>query len=180
MTSISSNNQSVHHRSPLSRLQQALASEVTSGKVKSADQTALAAALESIDSSMQSSMASGTRPSPEEGKSKVQSLIDDMVSNGSLTSDQASELKTVFEDTFAGGPGGAKGKMGPPPPPPSDDSDSDETSGNFTLTLSGSNSDILSLLQDLMKSLASTGTTSYSQSATANTNISSLFLDKSA
>lgn len=166
--------------SPLAMLQKTLAAEISSGKIKSSDEDALSSALDTIDSAMRSSRPSGP-PSPEEGKAKVESMIDDMVSKGALTSEQAEELKSVFEDTFAGGPGGTKGKMGPPPPPPSDEESGEDSSSNsISLTLTGSSSDIASLLQKLMESLASSGSSTYSSSAKTNASVSSLFIDKAA
>lgn len=180
MTSISANSLSTQRLSPLAMLQKTLAAEVSSGKIKSSDENALSSALDTIDSAMRASRQSGP-PSPEEGKAKVESMIDDMVSKGTLTSEQAEELKSVFEDTFAGGPGGAKGKMGPPPPPPSDeDSEEDSSSTSISLTVSGSSSDIASLLQKLLESLASNGSSTYSSSAKTSSNVSSLFVDKAA
>jgi hypothetical protein len=176
MTSISST-QAMRHQSPLLKLQQTLAADISSGKISAADKSALSSALDTIDSAMQS----GSRVSPEDGKAKVESMIQDMVSDGTLTADQAEELNTVFSDTFSGGPGGAKGPKGaggPPPPPPGDE-DSDESS-DVTLSLTGSSTDIATMLKKLLESLASNGTSTYSSSASSNTNVSSLFLDKTA
>lgn len=180
MSTISASMQNVHHHSPLAKLQKTLASEISSGKINSADESALTSALESIDSSMQSAMTSGTRPTPEEGKAKVQSLISDMVSKGTLTSEQASELQQVFDDTFTGKAKGPGGMQGPPPPPPEEESDEESSSDSVSLTLTGSSSDITELLQKLLKSLASGSSSTYSSSASANNNVNSLFLDKTA
>ena len=78
MTSISA--ASINTRqSPLQMLQNELLSEVKSGAISSSDQDALSAALTDIDSAMQASrasdQASGTRPSPDELKSKIDDLI---------------------------------------------------------------------------------------------------------
>jgi hypothetical protein len=73
----------------------------------------LSAALTDIDSAMQASRASdqtsGTRPSPDQLKSKIDDLIAGEVSSGKLTSDRAAELQGIFKAAFANGPGG------PPP-----------------------------------------------------------------
>lgn len=95
--------------SPLDRLQNQLKTSVTNGTVKSADQDVLSTALTSIDQSITQSRASqapGTRTDP---RSQVQGLIDQQVQNGTLTSDQASELQSVFQQAFSHGPGGAGG-----------------------------------------------------------------------
>ena len=124
MTSISAASAQTY-QSPLQKLQDELLSEVKSGAIKSSDQDALSSALTDIDSAMQASrasdQASGTRPSPDELKSKIDDLIAGEVSSGKLTSDQATELQGIFKAAFANGPGGAGGPGGPggaggPPP----------------------------------------------------------------
>src|SRR5207247_10697018 len=97
--------------------QNELTKEVSAGSISTGDQDALSSALDSIDSSLQSQRdadrASGTRPSPGDLKSKVDDLIAAQVSDGKLTSDQASELKTVFQNACQNGPGGPGGAGGP-------------------------------------------------------------------
>ena len=117
MTSISAASARTY-QSPLQKLQDELLSEVKSGAIKSSDQDALASALTDINSAMQASrasdQASGTRPSPDGLKSKIDDLIAGEVSSGKLTSDQATELQGIFKAAFANGPGGAGGPGGPP------------------------------------------------------------------
>jgi len=100
MTSISAASAG-NYQSPLQRLQQQLQSDVSDGTISSSDQSALSTALTDIDTALQSSrssdQSSGTRPSKDEMKSKVDDLIANEVSNGTLTSDQADELKNVFK-----------------------------------------------------------------------------------
>ena len=116
MSSIGSATASQQSFSPLKMLQTELASEVKAGTINSSDQSALSSALDDIDQAMQSSKPSaGSRPSPDEMKSKIEGLIDDQVSSGKLTSDQADELKGVFAKGLQGGPGGPGGAGGPPP-----------------------------------------------------------------
>jgi hypothetical protein len=99
--------------SPLSRLQNTLASEVSSGAINSGDQSALNSALSDIDSTLRSQGSSaGSPPSPDAMKSKIDSLIADEVKSGKLTSAQGDELKTVFAKAFQGGPGGSGGPGG--------------------------------------------------------------------
>src|SRR6266550_4977432 len=128
MTSISAISSS-NYQSPLQKLQDELQAEISSGTIGSSDQDALSSALTDIDSSLQQSRSSdqagGTRPSPDDLKSKIDDLINGEVSSGKLTSAQATELQGVFKAAFAngaGGPGGAGGAGGPPPggPPPAD------------------------------------------------------------
>lgn len=167
MTSISAAGSS-SYQSPLQKLQQELQAELTSGKISNGDQDALSSALDSIDQSMQAdrgSASGGTRPSPDDMKAKIDDLIGDQVSSGKLTSDQADELKGVFQAAFADGPGGAKGAGGPPPgggpggPPPSDSSDDSDSSTNV--------SDIMQqFLDSLKQSLEASTSSAYSASGT--------------
>lgn len=177
MSSIGSATASQQSFSPLKMLQTELASEVKAGTINSADQSALSSALDDIDQAMQSSKPSaGSRPSPDEMKSKIEGLIDDQVSSGKLTSDQAEELKGVFAKGLQGGPGGAGG------PPPggaggaggasgsksSDETDPADSNGDGTVSAieqaaydatnktdstSSSDSDVTKLLQSFLDSL---------------------------
>ena len=183
MTSISAASTNTY-QSPLQKLQDELLSEVNSGAIKSSDKDALSAALTDIDSAMQASrasdQASGTRPSPDQLKSKIDDLISGEVSSGKLTSDQATELQGVFKAAFAngpggaGGPGGPHGAGGPPPggPPPSDDASSSDDSSSSTSSID----DILKqFLQSLQQSLLASSSTSYSATGTSSSSSSSSF-----
>lgn len=174
MSSIGSATASQQAFSPLKMLQAELASEVKAGTISSADQSALSSALSDIDSAMQASKPSaGSRPSPDEMKAKIEGLIDDQVSSGNLTSEQAEELKGVFESAFKGGPGGAGG---PPPGGPggaggsksSEETDPADSNGDGTVSAieqaaydatnktdstSSSDSDVTKLLQNFLDSL---------------------------
>lgn len=189
MTSISAASINTY-QSPLQKLQDELLSEVNSGAISSSDKDALSAALTDIDSAMQASrasdQASGTRPSPDELKSKIDDLIAGEVSSGKLTSDQATELQGIFKAAFAngpggaggpGGPGGPGGAGGPPPggPPPSDDaSSSDDTSSSSSS--STSIDDILKqFLQSLQESLSASSSTSYGATGTTSSSSSASF-----
>jgi hypothetical protein len=106
MTSISSLSNSTTTMTPLQRLQQELAAEESDGTVSASDASALSTALSDIDSTLQSDASSSegtTPPSSEEMQAKVESLIDQEVKSGKLTSDQGEELKKVFAATFASG-----------------------------------------------------------------------------
>ena len=114
MTSISPTG--YQQQSPLITLQNELTSMVSSGTISSSDQSALSSALTDINSALQSD-ASSSPPSPTDIKSKIDSLIAQEVQNGKLTSDQATELQSVFSNAFSqGGPGGPGGPGGGPPP----------------------------------------------------------------
>jgi hypothetical protein len=198
MTSISAAS-AQSYQSPLQKLQDELLSEVKSGAISSSDKDALASALTDIDSSIQSGrasdQASGTRPSPEDLKSKIDDLINGEVSSGKLTSDQATELQGVFKAAFAngpggaggghGGPGGPGGAGGPPPgghggPPPSDSASSSDDSSSSTTSID----DILKqFLQSLQEQLSASSSTSYgatgssSSSSSTSASFSALLID---
>ena len=171
-------------------MQDELLSEVNSGAISSSDKDALSSALTDIDSAMQASrasdQASGTRPSHDQLKSKIDDLIAGEVSSGKLTSDQATELQGVFKAAFAngpggaggpGGPGGPGGAGGPPPegPPPSGDaSSSDDTSSSSSS--STSIDDILKqFLESLQESLSASSSTSYGATGTTSSSSSASF-----
>lgn len=157
MTSISAASHNTF-QSPLQRLQDELQSEVKSGAISSSDQDALSAALTDIDSAMQASRSSdqagGTRPSPDDLKSKIDDLINGQVSSGKLTSDQATELQGLFKEAFAHGPGGAGGS------PPSDGASSTDSSDSSSGT-SSINDILQQFLESLQQSLSSSASTSY-------------------
>lgn len=182
MTSISATSTTGY--SPLDLLKQELAKEVSSGTVSSSDQTALSSALDDIDSELKSqiggSSSTGTPPSPDQMQSKIDSLIDNEVSSGKLTADQAKELKAVFANTFAGGPGGAASSAS------SDVSSSDTTSSTDSSSSSSSPNDeieeLLKTLLDAVQNSEKQTTSSYNANGTntSSTTSTSLVLDYSA
>jgi hypothetical protein len=95
-----------HHKTPEQRVLAELQSEVGSGQISSADSDVLTKSIQSIGSELKaehdSDAASGDTKKPDKTGllDKIASLIDGQVSSGSLTADQASELKTVFQSTF--------------------------------------------------------------------------------
>ena len=128
MTSISALSTHHHqHASPLQRLQDELQSDVSSGTISSADQSALSSALNDIDSSLQSDGTSDQSGGSGPGgiKSKIDDLIQQEVSSGKLTAQQATELQDIFKSAFSHDPGGAGG------PPPAGGTDNSST-GNST------------------------------------------------
>lgn len=173
MTSISATSSSAY-LSPLQKLQDELQAELNSGAIDSVDQDTLSSSLTDIDSSLQGSragdQAGGTKPSPDDLKSKIDGLIAGEVSSGKLTGDQATELQGVFKAAFAGGPGSAGGARGPhgghggaPPADSSSAADSTDSSSGAT-----SADDILNqFLQSLQDSLAASSSGSYSATGNA-------------
>ncbi|WP_407187983.1 hypothetical protein [Bradyrhizobium centrosematis] len=176
MTSISAASAG-NYQSPLQRLQQELQSEVSAGTISSSDQSALSTALTDIDTALQQSQSSGTRPSKEGMQSKIDDLISSEVSNGTLTSDQADELKSVFQSALANGPGGAGG---PPSGPPPDDSSSDASSTDSTSSSSTdqTTAEILQqFLQALQQSQSSSSSYGANGSSSSSSNFSALLID---
>lgn len=182
MTSISAASAG-HYQSPLQKLQQELQSEVSDGAVSSSDQSALTTALQDIDTALQQSkssdQSSGTNPSGGGLKSKIDDLISSEVANGTLTSDQADELKGVFQSAFAKGPGGPGGAGGPPPgPPPSDDgSSASASSTDQTTSSSSTESSTAKILEQFLQALqqSQSSSSSYSANGTTSASISSDF-----
>ncbi|WP_027171687.1 hypothetical protein [Methylobacterium sp. 10] len=124
---------------------QAIGSEVSTGSISATDGTALSSALHSIDASLKSggSASTGstrTRLDPSQIQDKISSLIDDQVSSGSLTDDQAETLKSLFEANAPGkgGTGGAAGAGARPlgPPPSDDETQSASTSSETSASVS--------------------------------------------
>lgn len=169
---------------------------VQAGSIQATDATALETALDSIDSSLSSagsssSSATQSRLDPSAMKDRIDSLIEDQVTAGTLTEDQAATLQAFFAQ---GGPNGASGSSestevagidstggvggpgpmrGPPPPPPSgSDSDDDEDDDTSTTSTSSSVADqlgtVISFLENLRSSLTSStyGTTAQESSNT--------------
>jgi hypothetical protein len=179
-TTISSSSYAAQRPSPRDMLQNTLAAQVSSGEVSSSDASALSSALDQIDQAMKAERGSfsSTRtapPSPEEAKSKIDSLIAEQVEAGTLTEDQAAELKEIFSETFANGPGGGRGPGGPPPgPPPGEES---ESSGTTSLTITTNDSAVSTALQDFLKQLQEKLGSGYGTSgqSTSGTSTSLLF-----
>jgi hypothetical protein len=180
MSSISS--AAMQSYSPLQRLQTTLASEILAGNINSADQSALSSSLSDIDAALKSQMESGgTRPSPEEMQSKIDSLIANEVSEGDLTAEQAEELKNVFSTAFQGGPGGAGGAGGPPPGPPPTGSDEDDDTTSATSSTSSDVSELIQEFLEKLKDTLSSSSSSYSANGSNHASqIQSLIVNYSA
>ncbi|SFK30988.1 hypothetical protein [Methylorubrum salsuginis] len=165
------------------RIDDRLEQGVSSGTISATDATALSSALDSIDDSLSSdstgstgSSARAARPDPAAMKDRIDGLIADQVSAGTLTSDQADTLKALFSGggDEARGPDGPGGPGGPGGPPPSgaagsgDTSDSAASDGNAAA--SKLISDFLSQLQSSLGTgggYGATGASSGSRTATS-------------
>jgi hypothetical protein len=111
-----------------------ISAAVSAGSISTDDQEALGNALDAIDATLSASRTSGARPSGDM-KARMDSLIDQQVEAGTLTDEQAEELKELFAAGPAsgvqglGGPGGPGGMgcAGGPPPSSGSEDDDDET-----------------------------------------------------
>jgi hypothetical protein len=185
MTSISGSMSVASMMSPNDRMKLALQAAVSTGSVKSTDQSALSGALDDIDAAMKSSGPSAANTSASAMKTKVDGLIDKEVTDGKLTDDQATELKSVFADAASkmGGPkgtGGPGGPGGPPPPPPSDDS-GDDTTTSSTDTTKSAIEQMIAFLKQLEQTVSSSSTYGSTGTSTAsNSTSSSVLIDSLA
>lgn len=95
--------------SPRSRMDEDITAAVKAGVLSQTDASAIETALDKIDSSLQSgaSNQTGTTLDPKQMKDRVNGLIDQQVKDGTLSQDQADELKAFF----AAGPGGQDGNQ---------------------------------------------------------------------
>lgn len=205
MTSISTATQvytpqpTAHAHSGKGRMASAIQQQEASGALSSTDATALTNALSSIDSSLSSdtssanSVTSGTsgssssdRLDPSSAKDRIDSLISDQVSSGTLTSDQATELKNLFASpgkSVSGTDSGSNsdGPDGPPPGPPpaigASGSPSDSTSSPPGSTSGSSSSDLLSTFIQQLQAAQSNGMGYASSGLTSSSQSSALLFD---
>jgi hypothetical protein len=185
MTTISALASGMTRQSPLDHMKSVLSDEVSSGSIDESDESALSSALESIDESLKSDAESSSSSSTSSSstktdmKSKIEGLIDDQVTSGTLTDDQASELKKLFSDASPKQGEGA----GAPPPPPDDASSSTSTSTSSTSTTDSTSTDdsTSSALSDFLAALKSqqSGST-YGSNGGLTSASSSLVLDTEA
>ncbi|HLG80221.1 MAG TPA: hypothetical protein VKY22_04335 [Bradyrhizobium sp.] len=167
ISSVSSNT----YQSPLQKLEAELQTEVSNGTISSSDQSALSSALKDIDSAIKSGQSSDSsgKLSPSDMQSKIDDLIQNEVSSGKLTSAQATELKGVFQSTFAQGAGGT-GSASLTVDASSITSSSTSSSTATSSTDTSSISELLQqFLQALQSSLSSSSSTSYNASGTSTT-----------
>lgn len=192
--------------SPRAMMDQRIDSAVQSGKLSETDETALETALDAIDEALGSGSAASSssgkasaKLNPSDMKDRIDSLIEDQVSSGTLTSDQASALQSFFAQggqqpaggsesqsasvdgvEGAGPAGGPKGMRGPPPPPPAaaEDSEEDDDSSTTTETTAADQLDaMIAFLENLREGTTSTTYGSSSTSSSSNSANSGLVVD---
>lgn len=134
--------------SPRAMMDSRIDAAVEAGSLSEVDSAALETALDSIDSALASSASnnSTSKLDPSGMKERMDSLIADQVSAGTLTEDQAATLQSLLaqggpgappsgEDesmsvdgmTAMNGKSGPGPMRGPPPPPPADASSTDSS-----------------------------------------------------
>lgn len=108
--------------SPKQRLLDRISAQAQAGSLSAADASALTSAVQDIDQTMSGASGTTTRLDPAQAKSRMDDLVDAEVTKGTLTSDQATTLKTLLSPQKGGGQGGDRGGVGgaggPPPGPP--------------------------------------------------------------
>lgn len=175
MTSISSlSTASTPPQPPRDRMNDRLSAAVSSGEISATDEKALSSALDSIGSSLEADRSSGTKPSGDM-KSKMDALIQKQVDDGTLTEDQAGELKTMFAKGAHGkhGPHGAHGGKGAAPAQDADadtDTKTDPAATPATTTTADATTDAVS---QFLKQLRDTAEDTTSYSASGDTSKSS-------
>jgi hypothetical protein len=148
-----------------------ISAAVSAGSISTDDQEALGNALDAIDATLSASRTSGARPSGDM-KARMDSLIDQQVEAGTLTDEQAEELKELFAAGPASGVQGLGGPGGPGgmgcaggPPPSSGSEDDDDESVDATEAAAAQLDAIMAFLENLRNSLSNglygeSGTTS--------------------
>lgn len=137
--------------SPRAMMDRRIEAAVEAGSVSEVDSAAMETALDSIDSALSASAGSETgRLDPSAMQDRIDSLIEDQLSAGTLTQEQAAQLQGFFaqgpgapsstdsasaDSAIDGlsGVGGAGPMRGPPPgPPPAASEEEDSASSSAT------------------------------------------------
>lgn len=135
----------------------------------SADEVALSSALDDIDRSLNGAGTDGRANnavtlSPDDLRSKISDLISDEVKNGKLSNDQATDLQSMLDDAFDGGPTDLSF---------SDDSDDDLLGQREFATDFSAAKDTSTLLQDFLKSAGDQDSQSNYDAAGSSSTVSS-------
>lgn len=198
MTSISGSFQMHPMQSPRAMMDKRIDAAVSAGSISTEDQTALDSALDAIDSTLSAGSAKQTsRLAPADMKEQIDSLIDGQVSAGTLTEDQATELRNFFaqgpsaadgssasgteETGELAGIGGTRGMrpMGPPPGPPPGGSD-EESSSDGETSITDQLDTLIAFLEKLRQSLSSDNGYSLAGSTSSGSTASGLVVDQLA
>ncbi|HUD92284.1 hypothetical protein [Sphingobium sp.] len=164
--------------SPRVSMDRKIDAAVEAGSLSEVDGDTLETALDSIGSALTISAGDGSsRLDPSEMKDRIDSLIDDQVSAGTLTEDQAATLQSFFAQgpggsvqtadgsdgggmsvESMGGIGGTGLMRGPPPGPPpsalSEDDDSSSTNSTDATSATEQLDSIIAFLENLRSSMS--------------------------
>ena len=164
--------------SPRAMMDRRIEAAVEAGYVSEVDSAAMETALDSIDSALSASAGSETgRLDPSAMQDRIDSLIEDQLSAGTLTEEQAAQLQGFFaqgpgapsstdsasaDSAIDGlsGVGGAGPMRGPPPGPPpaaseeEDSASSSATSETDTASATEQLDSIIAFLENLRTSLS--------------------------
>jgi hypothetical protein len=204
MNMMSVTGSSATRMSPRAMMDNRIDTAVKSGSISATDETALENALDAIDSALGVGSSSGSgsaatgKLDPAGMKDRIDSLISDQVTAGTLTDEQAATLQSLFAqggpqpqgeggsgdtDSMAmGGVGGRGGMrpMGPPPPPPSGTEEEDSSTSSTSATEDTDQLDaLISLLSALREQMASKNVYSSTSASTtaADSRNSGLIVD---
>jgi hypothetical protein len=122
MTAVSASSAAAQQvSSPKQRLLDRISAQQQSGALSATDADALSSAVQDIDVAMSGASGTGGRArlDPSQAKGRMDDLIGAEVDKGTLTSEQATTLKSLLSSQKGGGQGGPGGP--PPGPPPSGD-----------------------------------------------------------
>jgi hypothetical protein len=164
--------------SPRAMMDRKIDAAVETGSLSQVDGDALETALDSIATTLSSSASESTaRLDPSAMKDRIDSLIEDQVSAGTLTDDQAAALQSFFAqgpgapaataDAGAdngmgiegmggvGGPGPMRGPpLGPPPAASTDEDSSDAASSTDSASATDQLNSIIAFLENLRTNLS--------------------------
>jgi hypothetical protein len=166
---------------PKQRLLDRISAQQQAGSLSATDASALTSAVQDIDQAMSgasgTSGSSGTRLDPAQARSRMDDLIGAEVTKGTLTSDQATTLKSLLSSQKGGGHGGERGVGGaggpPPGPPPAGAADAggatEAASTDATSTTTSASDLLADFLKQLQDAQAQTQASGYGASGSSAT-----------
>jgi len=174
MTSISMAIQPTQQLSVRSLIQGLSSRETASTRNATATSSGSSLGSDPFGLSEASSGDGGSTVSTQDQKGKVARLLDSWVTDGTLTSDEATQIKTALEDVASRGPGQSSSRAGGPPQGGEGPSGGPQGSNQNAQT----ESDPIGLLVSLLESLSSKQSTTYSGKNSLD--FSALFIDQTA
>ncbi|KMO35596.1 hypothetical protein VQ02_17070 [Methylobacterium variabile] len=158
MTAVSASSAAAQQvSSPKQRLLDRISAQQQSGALSATDADALSSAVQDIDAAMSGASGTGGRArlDPSQAKGRMDDLIGAEVDKGTLTSEQATTLKSLLSSQKGGGQGSPGGP--PPGPPPSGDAAATGATGASATSASDLLSSFLKQLQDAQTQAQASG-----------------------